>query len=62
MIKIIIIIVLKPNSRVNLELDLVHGSSLPLIGINAKIKMIIIIVLKPDLEADLGQGSGVNLG
>jgi hypothetical protein len=54
----IIIIVLKPNSRVNLELGSIHGSSLPFIGINVKIKVIIIIILKPDFGVDLGQGSG----
>jgi len=54
----IIIIVLKPNSRVNLELSSVHESSLPLIRINLKIKVIIIIILKPDFGVDLGQGSG----
>ena len=58
----IIIIILKLNSQVNLELDSVHGLRRLLTRINVKIKIIIIIVLKLDLVIDLGQGLGVNLG
>jgi hypothetical protein len=53
---IIIIIVLKPDSKVYMEQGPDHESSLPLTHVKVRIKVIIIIiVLKPDSGIDSGQ-------
>jgi len=64
MIKVVIIIILKPNLGVDkgkahvLGREGQHG----LTRVNAWIKMVIIIVLKPDSGVDLMQGSSHWLG
>jgi hypothetical protein len=55
---VIIIIILKPDSRVNLGQDSGHNSSWLLTYVNVRIKMVIIIVLKPNLRIDLGLDLG----
>jgi len=53
-IKIVIVIVLKPNMRV----DLRQGRVMSRVGSVSIGIIVIIIVLKPDLRVNLGQGSG----
>jgi len=53
-IKIVIIIVLKPNTRV----DLRQGRVMSRVGPVSIRIIVIIIILKPDLRVNLGQGSG----
>jgi hypothetical protein len=58
---IIIIVVLKPNSMVDMRQNPSHwsrlGSRVGLILVGVRIKMIIILILKPDSRIDLGRGS-----
>ena len=64
MIKMVIIIVLKLNLRVDIRQSLGHWLRLEWTQINIRIKMVIIIVLKHDSGVNLGQGrviSGLNL-
>jgi hypothetical protein len=51
----VIIIVLKLDSRVNLKQRSGHELGLLLTRFNVRIKMIIIIVLKPNLRVDQGK-------
>jgi len=60
--KIVIITVVKSNSRVDLGQGLGHCLGWPLTRVNKKIKMVIIIILKPNLEVDSGQDPGHRSG
>jgi len=56
-IKIIIIIIIKPDSIVNLGKDLSHrsGGSIRLTQVNIKTKVVMIMILKLDSGFDLGK-------
>ena len=55
-IKVIIIIVLKPELKIVLAHDLSHESCRLINWVNVRIKVVVIIVLKPDSRVDSGQG------
>jgi len=61
-IKSVIIIILKPYSRVELGSCLGHELGWPLTRVNIKIKIVIIMILKFKSEVDPGSNSSPGLG
>lgn len=57
-IKVVIIIILRPDLRIDPEQGLAHESGWQLTWFNVMIKMAIIIVLKFNSGVDIGQGPG----
>ena len=62
MIKIVIIIILKPYPGIDPGPNSTHGLGWLLTQVNVRIKMIIIIILKLNLEVNLRQGQGSGSG